>query len=599
MKAFLQTTTQILSLLSIVLLLLACQEANKEAKSQQDNYTQLPLDQREGEVDPIASPNAVFGGTLNLWGGPAPKNLNYWINPSSGAAAVSGLLFEQLVSLHSIEDKPVGVLAESWEISDDKKSFIFKLNPKAKWSDGKEITSEDVQFYYDVIMDKSNMTPAFRASLSKFKRPIIIDSHTIKFEATSNHWQNFWSAAECSAFPKHLWKDKDFNEIKFDFDVVSGPYKISKLRKNRSVELERRSDWWGDNLAYNYGKFNFQKIKYKYMEDRVKTLEAFKKGDLDVYPIFTASIWMKQTNFEAVEKGWVNRERIYNKRPIGGQGFAINLREDKFKDIKIREALTLLLDRQKINDKFMYNQYFMLNSYFPDLYNGNQNPNIKIEDYQPEKARALFKDAGYQVNNRGQLEKDGKVFSISFLTAMEDLRHLEVYTSALKAIGVDAKIEKSNNPTIQKRLESFDFEMFWTAWGAGRLRDPEAKWHSKYSDEKNSINYPGFKNLAVDSLIELQKTEQSLSKRNEYMIEMDEILFRERPYVLLWNNDHNRLLSWNQYSRPKLPLGKFGDADEVITYWWLDSQKAKDLDNAQKTGKALEAFPSHTYWDKE
>lgn len=599
MKAFLQTTTKILSLISGILLLLACQEANKEEKSQLDDYTQVPLDQRVGEVDPIASPNAVFGGTLNLWGGPAPKNLNYWINPSSGAAAVSGLLFEQLVSLHSIEDKPVGVLAESWEISDDQITFTFKLNPKAKWSDGKGITAEDVQFYYDVIMNKSNMTPAFRASLSKFKRPIVVDTHTIRFEATSNHWQNFWSAAECSAFPKHMWKDKDFNEIKFDFEVVSGPYKISKLRKNRSVELERRHDWWGDNLAYNYGKFNFQRIKYKYMEDRVKTLEAFKKGDLDVYPIFTASIWMKQTNFEAVEKGWVNRERIYNKRPIGGQGFAINLREDKFKDIKIREALTLLLDRQKINDKFMYNQYFMLNSYFPDLYKGNQNPNIKIEEYQPEKARALFKEAGYLVNDKGQLEKDGKVFSISFLTAMEDLRHLEVYTSALKAIGVDAKIEKSNNPTIQKRLESFDFEMFWTAWGAGRLRDPEAKWHSKYSDEKNSINYPGFKNAAVDSLIELQKTEQSLSKRNQYMIEMDEILFRQRPYVLLWNNDHNRLLSWNQYSRPELPLGKFGDADEVITYWWLDPQKSKDLEKAKQSGNALKAFPTHTYWDKK
>lgn len=595
-----KTISKIIILFTIVLWV-ACQ---REASTNSDKSTRremIPLSEREGMIDPIVEASgatATPGGAVNLWGGPAPKNLNFWINPSSAAATISGLLFEPLAVLHSKENQPVGVLAKSWKMSADSMQITFELNPLARWSDGKAITAEDIQFYYDVIMNKQNLTAVFRVSLSRFERPIIVDERTIIFKAKEKHWQNFWAAAECVAFPKHLWADKKFNNIKWDFEVVSGPYRISKVSKNRSVTLKRRLNWWGDRLAYNFGKYNFDKIKYKYIQDRVKTLEAFKKGDLDIYPIYTASIWMKQTQFESVEKGLVNRERIYNKRPIGAQGFAMNMRKEKFKDLRVREALTLLLDRDIINEKFMYKQYFMLNSYFPDLYPQNQNPNHPVEVFNSAKARELLKSAGYEVNSMGRLEKDGKIFSISFLTAQEDMRHLEVYTSALKAVGVDAKIEKSNNPTVMKRLEKFDYEMYWMAWGAGRLRDPESKWHSKTADEINSINYPGFAHPLVDSLIEISKTEYDLDKRNMYLKEMDQIILKERPFALLWNNDHHRLLSWNKYSRPSLPLGLYGGPDDVVSYWWLDRTKEKLLESARVSGEKIQSYKSHTYWDK-
>ena len=586
-----------LSLL-MLLMLSACNEPTPKDIATSINVKKIlvPLKDRMGTVDPLADSTATFGGKLNLWGGPSPKSLNFWLEPSSSAATVSSLMFEELVSLHSSEDKPVGVLAKSWVISEDGKTFTFKLNPLARWSDGKQILAEDIQFYYDVIMNKKNLTTAHRVSLSRFKRPKIIDSLTIEFFSNKVHWKNFWTAAGSSAFPKHIWGDVDFNKQNFEFPVVSGPYIISKLKKNRSVELTRRLDWWGDSLAYNYGKFNFNKLRYKYMEDRVKTLEAFKKGDLDVYPIYTASIWMKQTNFDAVEMGWVNRERIYNKRPIGGQGFAMNLRKAPYSDPKVREALTLLLDRKTINDKLMYKQYFMLNSYFPDLYEKNQNPNIPMDQYDTDKARALLKEAGWLVDSKGKLKKNSKNLVIKFMTSMADTRHLEIYASSLKSVGIIPKIEKLNNPTILKNLDNLNFDMYWRAWGAGRLRDPEPTSSSKTANEKATLNLPGFQNTQVDSLIEIQKVEFDLSKRNTYLIEMDEILFKERPNVLLWNNDHHRLLSWNKYSRPTAPLGMYGNPDDVVTYWYLDKAKEQQLKKAKKENKKLEAFPSHTYW---
>ena len=130
------------------------------------------------------------------------------------------------------------------------------------------------------------------------------------------------------------------------------------------------------------------------MTDRNKALEAFKKGIFDAYPIYTSSIWMKKTQFEQVEKGWVVRQAVYNKQPKGYQGLAVNLRNPKFEDVRVRQALGYLLNREAMNEKFMYNQYFLLNSFYPDLYENNINPAREVTPYNPEKARQLLADAG-------------------------------------------------------------------------------------------------------------------------------------------------------------------------------------------------------------
>ena len=157
-------------------------------------------------------------------------------------------------------------------------------------------------------------------------------------------------------------------------------------------------------------------------------------------PIYTSSTWIKKTGFPAVEKGWVARQEIYNQEPKGFQGFAINMRKNKFKDVRVREALCYLLNRELMNQKLMHNVYFLLNSYFPDLYSGYVNPNIPVTTYDPDKARGLLKVAGWQINQQGQLAnvESGKVFSIQFITAQEDLRHL---------ICICGRPKKSRNPS--------------------------------------------------------------------------------------------------------------------------------------------------------
>ena len=158
-----------------------------------------------------------------------------------------------------------------------------------------------------------------------------------------------------------------------------------------------------------------------------------------------------------------------------------------------------------MNEKFMYNQYFLLNSFYPDLYPNNVNPEREVTPYDPEKARKLLADAGWKVNQLGKLEKDGQVFEITFLSAAEDFRHLNLYIEDLKSVGIEAKIEKINRSTLTKRIDNFEFEIFWTAWGASRLRDPESSWYSSTASQKASQNYTGVEDEEIDRLIELQK----------------------------------------------------------------------------------------------
>jgi microcin C transport system substrate-binding protein len=546
-----------------------------------------------GEPDPIANPQAVAGGTLSKWGSTFPKSLNFYLDQWHISNEITSLMFEPLISLHSTENRPIGVLAESWNVSEDNMTFTFKIHPKAVWSDGTPITAEDIQFHYDVIMNPKNLTPVFRVGLKRFKRPEVIDEKTISITAHKFHWLNFYEAGSMVAFPKHIWKDVDFNKQNFEFPIVSGPYKIhGKVKKGRTVTLIRRNDWWGRCLKYNQYKYNFDKIKYKFMNDQNKVLEAFKRGDLDIYAVYTSSIWVKKTNFPATKKGWVVRQKIYNQEPKSFQGLFINLRKPKFQDKRVRLALCHLLNRELMNEKLMFNEYFLLNSYFPDLFPDNTNPNHPRIEYNPDRARALLKEAGWSVGSNGLLKKDGSVFAITFLTASVEFRHLNVYIEDLKKVGIKAEIEQASKSTVTKRLDNFEFDMYWRNTGASRLRDSESAWHSKTARDKASFNLAGVNDAVVDSLIEAQKTEVDMDKRNEILRALDNRLIEIIPTALLWQAVNHRLLYWNKFGTPTYVLDRFNREDVIVAYWWLDKEKEAKLKAAMEKGTTLPLLPA-------
>jgi microcin C transport system substrate-binding protein len=594
-----------LSRLLPFLLLVACGKTTAPPTTQSAPGIQdLPVQlEAGGEPDPIASPDAVHGGSFSSWQGDYPKSLNMWLDNNSFAMTVSTLMFEQLVDIHSTEDRPVAQLAQSWEISPDKQTFTFHINPAAKWSDGTPVTATDVQFYYDVIMNKKNLTSVYRVDLSKISRPEVIDDHTVRIKANGVHWKNFWIAGGLFAFPKHAWANIDFNQANFDFPVVSGPYALDEVKTNRSIRLKRRADWWGRVRKYNQYKFNFDYLVFKSMDDQTKALEFLKTGGFDQYAIYSSKIWVQDTNFPAVQKNWVVRTNVFNSEPKGFQGMAMNMRRPLFQDLRVRQALAYLLDRQTMNDKLMFNQYFLLNSYFPDLFPNYTNPAFPVTPYDPDKARALLKDAGWQVGPDGILTKDGQPLDITILHyGGSDMRHLNIYIEDMKSVGIHAHVELVSFATWTKRIDNYEFDMVWVNWESIRLNDPEPMWSSKTVNDIAGQNWTGVNDPEIDSLIDAQKTEMDLGKRKDIIRQIDKRLVDISPYVLMWQAPSTRLLYWNRFGTPKYILSKYGNSSgataesDALVYWWYDPAKAAALDDAMKRDVALPAPPAEVHY---
>jgi len=560
----------------------------------------FPAPDWKDSTNPIAAPDAVPGGEMTVFGGQYPKSLNYYLENSVYVAEVFGAMYETLLSRNpvTLEDEPR--LTESWSISGDKRAFTFKLNKRARWSDGKSITAEDVKWTFDAIMDPGNLTGVHKLALERFEPPAVLDTYQIRFTAKEVHWRNLNAVGGLEILPKHAFGDKNFNKINFEFPVVSGPYRLAEVRENVYVKLERRSDWWDLDARRNRGTGNFQTLKFKYFASRETAFEVFKKGEIDLYPIYTARLWVHETTGEKFRNNWIAKQKVFNSSPVGFQGFVMNMRQAPFDDVRVRRAMAHLVDREKMNSTLMYNQYFMHRSYYEDLYSKRTPCPNEIIRFDKDRARALLAQADWKANSEtGFLEKGGKPLAFKFLTrdASTD-KFLTIFSEDLKDVGIRLSIERKDWAAWVKDMDEFNFDMTWASWGAGVFKDPEGMWSSKEASRKGGNNYAGFKNRRVDELIEKQKAIFDVEKRHTIVREIDRIVYGECPYVMLWNINCARLLYWNKFGRPCTVLSKYGRETSAYWYWWFDEDSVADLREAMQQGKALPKMPVTVVFDE-
>jgi microcin C transport system substrate-binding protein len=602
-----------LSLLSILitfpfLLVISCKKAEKNSLPEKASIVQdLPWEGDPSTIppslskpNPVASPNAVRGGMFRVYSHQYPKSLNYYLEQFSTTAEIFRMMFEPLASYHPITLDTIPRLARDWKISADKKKFTFYLDPNAKWSDGKPVSAEDVLFTYRTIMDKKNNTAVFRIGMSRFEEPVVLDAKTIEFTAKTIHWNNFDEIASgLFILPKHEMEGKEFNKINDGFTVTSGSYALAEAKPGRYVKMVRRGDYWQRAYPFNKGRYNFDEVYFKVYTEEAIGLQAMMKGDMDIYPVYKAATWVKEATGEKFDKNWIVKQRIYNQKPIGFQGWAMNTRRDLFKDVRVRKAIAHLVDRKTMIEKLAYNEYESTNSYYPDYYLGGEskkNPNEIIE-YDPEKARTLLKEAGWNANSKGILEKDGKELSITILDRDKSTeKYFTIFMEAAKNVGIKASIESTDLAGWSARIDKFDFDLTWTAWGGGVFKDPEPMWLSKYADEEGQHNIPGIKNEAVDKLIEEQRDLFDVNKRNEIVKKIDQIIYKEYPYVLLWHLANTRLLYWNRFGMPEMPLGKYNGESFAVDYWWIDPKLNNELEAAQTGNTSLPLKEPNIYW---
>ena len=570
--------------------------------------------------DPSASPYAVPGGMLVYAGNTPPKSFNGYLDNNTFTMMVFGLLYPSMLALDTRTGDYGPSLADRWQISRDKKIFVFHINERAKWSNGTPVTAHDVKATFDAVTAKESLTGQYQVLFNDIERAEVVDTpdadgqlRTIRFICKRVHWRNFGNLggslyimpkalideARAACRAEGLDEKTAFNRLNFNLHIVGGPYIVSDHREGRDMTLSRRPDWWGFKLPSGQGVYNFDKIRIRFFMDQNNAYEAFKKGEVDVYAVYSARIWHTESVGERFEKNWIVKQDVRNHEPIGFQGLAFNMRRKPYDDPRVRQAIALLFDRERMVRSLMYNAYFLQNSFCRDLYdekNFNTNPSF---DYDPDRAFALLQEAGFVFNPKtGKLERDGQPFVVRILTrSAGDATYLALFKESLARLGIELAITQRDFATWMREMKDYNFDVTVAAYSGSLFRDPEAMWSSAYADTPNGPNLPGFKDERVDALVERQKTEFSLARRNEIMRQIDKIATEAVPYVLTWGTDSVRLLYWNKFGTPDSVLGKYGDELSIPVYWWYDTDSARELETAMKDGTPLPARAAEVDYD--
>jgi microcin C transport system substrate-binding protein len=547
----------------------------------------------EDAPDPLSSPHAVPGGILRFAAFQPPKSLNAYIDNNTYTRQIFGLMYETLLSVDSVTTEFTPGLARRWTISDDKLGYTFEIDPSATWSDGRPVTAEDVKWTFDQVMAPTNATGASKVALGVFASPEILGERTVRFRAKESHWRNLLAVGMFEIMPKHAFEKQDFNRLDLDHPVVSGPYVLSSVKEQIEIRLSRRWDWWASGRPSMRNTMNFDTLVFRYYVDNENAFEAFKKGQVDVYAIYMARLWANETIGEKFDKGWIVKRRVRNHRPVGFQGFAMNMRRPPFDDLRVRKAAACLVDRETMNRTMMFNAYFLHRSYFEDLYDAAHPCTNELFRFDIARAKALLKEAGYTPNPQtGILEKQGRPLSFSFLTRDgSSEKYLALCNSAFKEAGIEMKIERKDFAAWMRDMDAYNYDMTWASWGEVIFRDPESMWHSREADRPSGNNVTGFKDPLVDALIDKQKNMFSITERAALCREIDARITAAVPYVLLWNIDATRLLYWDIFGMPDTILSKFGDERSLLGYWWYDADSAAELKSAMAAGDLLPQRP--------
>ena len=547
----------------------------------------------------FGDPNAVKGGTLQYIHSSFPRTMRIIGQNSSqmiNSRIIERLCYEALLGQHPATLDFVPGLATHWYISDDKLTFKYRINPDARWADGKPIVAEDIVATWDLRMDETILMPSEQLSFGKFERPVAESKYIVSVKAKTVNWRNFLYFSGMAILPNHILKDLDgtayLEEYAFSMVTNSGPYAIpeDKIRNQESFILERRDDYWAADDPFSKHMYNFDKIKVSIVKDNTALeYEKFKKGEQDFYTVNQARRWVEETDYESINMGWVQKQRVFSERPAGTSGYFFNMRTWPFDDKRIRYAFTYLYDRIKMNREMYYNEYGYMNSMYAGSVYENPNNNPFLPD--PEKAVALLSQAGYsQRNEEGWLvhNETGRVLSFE-LSLPKSYEYMATpVQQMLKEYGMDMQIKFVDYNTMIKNVNERNFQVAMLAYGGLIYPNPETSLKSELADQNDNNNVWGFKNDRVDELLPEYDTCFDQERRIEIVREIDGIFSDVHPTAFSIVRNYQRILYWDKFGFPEWMFTRFqGDYWDMFRYWWMDDKKAERLKNAKDSGEKL------------
>ncbi|MFA5906331.1 MAG: extracellular solute-binding protein [Desulfobacula sp.] len=552
------------------------------------------------------NPDAPKGGSITLSTTGTFDSFNRYAQRGD-AAEGSDDLYDPLMKGSDDEiDVLYPLIAEKIEYARDFTWIIFYINKKAVFQDGKPITAEDVVFTFNTFMEKG--VPQFKSYYKDVAKVESLDSQKVKFTLKLARLDLLHSLAGLNILPKHYWEKKDFSEPTTEIPLGSSGFTIDSFKMGQYVVIKRLKDYWAKDLPVNKGRHNFDFIRFDYYKDEVVTLEAFKAGEFDFRSENVATQWATLYTGENFDKKVIIKEEIPHEIPQAMQALIFNTRREIFKDIRVREALTYVMDFEWMNQHLFYNQYTRTRSYFQNTEYEAKGlpskeeliclepvkdkipPRVFTKEYQPpvtdgsgnirpqlRAALSLLKEAGWEIADKKMTQKTtGKSMEFEVLLYSPTLERITIpFQDNLKKLGITLNIRRVDTTQFINRMRERDFDMISGSYAANAFPSSNLKvaWHSGYLD--STYNTAGVTDPAIDYLVE--KIDQHQTDKTallNYGRALDRVLQWNFFVVPEWHLSKFRIAYWNRFSRPEVrPKYTVGFPDT----WWIDKEKDAKL----------------------
>jgi microcin C transport system substrate-binding protein len=558
--------------------------------------------------------NAPKGGVFSQLvgsGGSTFNSLNAYIVKGDSANGMD-LTFASLMARAFDEPDAVYPLAaEELTVSPDGLVYLFRLRPGVVFHDGTDITAADVAFSLTTLKSKGH--PTFSSVLRDLAEVVVEDKRTVRLRFMPTRGLDAPAlAASMPIFSEKYYAARSFDETSLEAPLGSGPYRVARFEQGRFVEFERVKNWWGENLPVSRGQYNFDLLRDEYYRDREAGFEAFTGRNYLFREEFTSRVWATRYDFPAIRDGRVKREVIPDERPSGAQGWLLNIRRDKFKDRRVREAMTIAFDFEWTNRNLMYGSFERTHSVFQNsqmMAKGEPSPDevALLEPFRdrvlpevfgpawipPEsdgsgQDRKLLRNAGELLNAAGWTVKDarrvnakGEQLSAEFLLTERSFEpHHTTFIKNLRVLGIDANIRLVDPSQSEMRLKDFDFDIAIARFIYPQIPGSALRnyFSSEFATTKGSRNLAGIADPVIDALVEKAVAAQSQAQLNTACRALDRVLRSGRYWIPHWNKASFWIAYWDQFGYPPTKPRYARGAPET---WWYDAAKAAKLEQAK------------------
>jgi peptide/nickel transport system substrate-binding protein len=480
----------------------------------------------------------AIGDNLVITFGVIPNKLSPLISTDAASSEIQDYVLDSLVARDPNTFKWVSRLAESWKISDDQLTIDFTLRRGVTFSDGSDLTADDVVFTFDMMRNEQIEAPAVRAYLDKLGTVTKTSDYGIRFVFKEPYFLSFEVAGASPVLSKKFYSQfspTDYNRST-GYLFGSGPYRLPdpkswKPEAGKPIELVRNERYWGPTPSFN-------KMVWKVIENPSARQTAFGNGETDVFNPSPDQFDQMLTNPDIVAR----TQHFAIDRPNSGFGFigwneriGRDGKPSQFADPRVRRAMTMLIDRESIC-KTILKGYATVNSGPFSTMTPQADPSIKPWPYDPAAAEKLLLEAGFVRNGSQLIGPNGKPFEFKLsypVASSVSKRMVSFIRDGCEKAGIDVTPDPSEWSILLKKINDRDYEALQIGWTAGIETDAYQSFDSKemagVGDDFIQYNSP-----ETDEAIEKARQEVNDEKRAPLWHVVHQLLHRDEPYTFLY-----------------------------------------------------------------